>query len=357
MKKTLIALAAVASTAAFAQSSVTIDGFVTLGIENVDALSVSKGDDTAGNTAPAGTVVKTNGSSKLNAANGANQLRFRGTEDLGGGLKANFTLAQRFSPESGLNDGSKNGRPTFQGESTVGLSGGFGSVKLGRALTALQGPVNATDPWGTWTVGSTAVLTSNYSTDKNQPDGAGLGRTDGIFYNSPAFGGFSFAATFGFKEAAVAPATPLAAGQGLNTENLISLWGNYANGPLTVAGGYEQNRQDEDITTILGMYNFGAFTLGAGYAQVDLVNGSESKNFNLMAVVPLGAVTVKAGYGQSKLDTATPVDPKTTKFGLGAEYRMSKRTYLYTTVARSKVSTVVNSQSATGFDLGISHSF
>lgn len=341
MKKTLIALAAVAATsAAFAQSSVTIDGFVTLGIENVDGLKVNT---------TTGAVEKTSGVSKLNAANGANQIRFRGTEDLGGGLKATFALAQRFSPESGLNDGTTNGRPTFQGESTVGLAGSFGSVRLGRALTALQGPVNATDPWGTWTVGSTAAFSSGYSTDKNQPDGAGLGRTDGIFYNSPSFNGFSVAATLGLKSAAVTNAN--------NAKNLISLWGSYASGPLMIGGGYEQNRQDDDVTAILGTYNFGAFTLGAGYGKVELVNGTESKNFNLMAVVPLGAVTIKTGYAQTKLETATPIDPKTTKFALGAEYRLSKRTYLYTTVARSKVSTVVNSASGTGFDLGISHSF
>lgn len=57
------------------------------------------------------------------------------------------------------------------------------------------------------------------------------------------------------------------------------------------------------------------------------------------------------------METATPIDPKTTKFALGAEYRLSKRTYLYTTVARTKLATDVNSLSATGFDLGISHSF
>ena len=115
MKKTLIALAAVASTAAFAQSSVTIDGMVSLG------------------------VVKTNDKeAALDSLNGTNQIRFRGVEDLGGGLKANFVLAQRFSPESGGNDGTANGRPTFQGESTVGLSGGFGAVKVGRALHAYQ---------------------------------------------------------------------------------------------------------------------------------------------------------------------------------------------------------------------------
>lgn len=348
MKKTLIALAAVAATgAAFAQSSVTIDGFVTLGVENVDGLSVSTGAGTAGNTAPAGTVVKTNGTSKLNAANGSTQIRFRGTEDLGGGLKANFVLAQRLAPESGLNDGSNNGRPTFQGESTVGLSGGFGSVKLGRALTALQGPVNATDPWGTWTVGSTAYLTNGYSTDKNQPDGAGLGRTDGIFYTSPNFGGLTVGASVGLKSAAVANDN--------NVKNLVSLYASYGAGPLTVAGGYEQNRQKDDVTTVLAVYDFGAFKAGAGYGKVDLEAGGGNKNFNVMAAVPMGAVTLKTGYAQSKADRA--IDSKLTKLAVGAEYSMSKRTYLYTTVARTKVSTAVNSQSATGFDVGVSHAF
>jgi len=344
MKKTLIALAAVAATsAAFAQSSVTIDGFVTLGVENVDTLSAD---------AATGVVTKANGTSKLNAANGANQLRFRGTEDLGGGLKAHFTLAQRFSPESGLNDGTKNGRPTFQGESTVGLSGGFGGIKLGRALTALGGPINNTDPWGTWTVGSTAALGTGFQSDKNQPDGAGIGRTDGIFYNSPNFGGFTVAATVGLKAAAVTDAN--------NTKNLVSLWANYANGPLTVGGGYEQNRQNDDVTALLAIYDFGAFKLGAGYGKVDLAapvaaNGlTGTKNFNLMAAVPFGAVTLKAGYSQTKADAT--IDTKTTKFALGGEYRMSKRTYLYTTVARSKLS-AVTSGTATGFDLGVSHSF
>lgn len=340
MKKTLIALAAVAATsAAFAQSSVTIDGFVTLGIENADALKVNT------TTAP-GTVEKTSGVSKLNAANGANQIRFRGTEDLGGGLKATFALAQRFSPESGLNDGSTNGRPTFQGESTVGLAGGFGAVKIGRALTAFQGPVNGTDPWGTWTVGSTAFLASGYSSDKNQLDSAGAGRTDGIFYTSPNFSGFTVAATLGLKNAAVANAN--------NTENLISLWASYAAGPLTLAGGYEQNRQDDDVTAVFGIYDMGVVKLGAGYGKVELATGADVKNYNLMAVAPMGAFTLKAGYGNSKASTASA---KTTKFSLGGEYALSKRTYLYTTVARTKVSTVVNSQSGTGFDLGISHSF
>lgn len=105
----------------------------------------------------------------------------------------------------------------------------------------------------------TAAFVSGYSTDKNQPDGAGLARTDGIFYNSPSLTASPWQRPWAWKSAAVTNAN--------NAKNLITLWGSYASGPLMIGGGYEQNRQDDDVTAILGTYNLGAFTLGAGYAS------------------------------------------------------------------------------------------
>jgi predicted porin len=331
MKKSLIALAVLAASgAALAQSSVTLSGTVNLG------------------------VVKTTGASaKLDAANGASQIVFSGSEDLGGGLKANFRLAQRFSPESGWNDGALNSRPTFQGESTVGLSGAFGAVKLGRALTAFGAPINNTDPWGTLTVGSTANLASGYVTDPVANfDGEGAARTDGIFYSSPNFSGFSVAATVGLKNSQ-AGVVATGAAVPAQAKNLISLWGQYANGPLMVGVGYEQNRRDDDITAILGTYDLGMVKLGAGYSQVDTVAiaGTKRKNWNMMATMPFGAVSAKLGYYASK---AEGTGVKTTKVGLGGEYALSKRTYLYTTVGRTKVGAAA---ATTGFDVGVSHSF
>jgi predicted porin len=328
MKKTLIALAAVAATgAAFAQSSVTLDGVVDLGVVRPLA---------------------DNNNTRLDATNGATQIRFRGTEDLGGGLKANFILAQRLSLESGANDGSSNGRPTFQGESTVGLSGGFGSVKLGRALTALQGPINATDPWGTLQLGSTAVLASGYATDPaNNTDGAGLGRTDAIHYNSPKFGGFSGAVGIGFKQQA-SPATEQA-------KNLISLYGSYAAGPLVVGIGNEQNRSDDDITFIHAIYDFGVVRLGAGFSTIDIktptATSFDRNAWNIMAVAPMGAFTIKAAYGVSENDATNVKVMK--KLGLGVDYALSKRTLVYTSLGRDGARTT----NKTGYDIGIRHTF
>jgi len=329
MKKTLIALAVLAASgAAFAQSSVTLSGNVDVGITNALGADKTRVDQ---------------------SGNGANQIVFSGSEDLGGGLKANFRLAQRFSPESGMNDGSAANRPTFQGESTLGLSGGFGAVKIGRALTAFQGPVNSTDPWGTLQQGSVAVLTTGYATDiDNNPGatGGGAGRTDAVFYTSPSFSGFTASVSLGLKDSQSSGTVVTGA------KNLSSLWVSYANGPVMVGGGTEQNRTGLRVTAILATYNLGVAKIGAGFSNLDAVAvGADRKSYNLMVTAPMGKVTLKAGYGQSKLDSATAASIK--KTGIGADYSLSKRTTLYTSIGRDSIRTTA----ATGYEIGIRHTF
>lgn len=348
MKKSLIALAVLGSVAgvAQAQSSVSVYGIA-------DAVLHKDKDASAALTS---------------GGVSGSRLGFKGTEDLGGGLKANFALAQRFSPESGGNDGTANKRPTFQGESTVGLSGGFGSVKLGRALTAFQGPVNMTDPWGTLQVGTTAVLTTGYATDPNgNIDGSGAGRTDAIFYSSPNFSGFSFGLSLGLKTSGTAndltvdadkDGVPDVDGNGdlvqdkvSNTKNLVSLWASYASGPIYIGGGYEQNREDDQITAIVGTYNLGFMTVGAGFSSLDpIASAKDRSSWNLMATAPMGAFLIKAGYGESKVSGSKA---STKKLGLGVDYMLSKRTKVYASFGSDSVKTTNKS----GYDIGIRHTF
>lgn len=343
MKKTLIALAAVASTAAFAQSSVTIDGMVSLG------------------------VVKTNDKeAALDSLNGTNQIRFRGVEDLGGGLKANFVLAQRFSPESGGNDGTANGRPTFQGESTVGLSGGFGAVKVGRALHAYQLGINTTDPFAVAYLASTAGLSAGLFADAStngNKDSGGQGRTDAISYTSPSMGGFVASFAYGPKGS-----------QGAEFgDSYTSLWLSYTGGPLHIAGGAEQTRDGVGKgAAILATYDLGVVKVGAGYgtttvnvariadgSATDLtaptlaVAGNKMKNWNIMAVAPLGATTLKFGYLVAKNDT-TDVDVNK-KLGIGLDYNLSKRTWVYATAFRDSAREFAGSKN--GYELGLRHTF
>ena len=263
-------------------------------------------------------------------------------------MKANFVLAQRFSPESGLADGTSQ-RPTFQGESTVGLSGGFGAVKIGRSLTALQGSVNGTDPYGTLTQASTAVLTSGYATDIDfGASGSGAGRTDAISYNSPAINGFNVGVSIGLKNSASSGTAVVGNG------NLTSVWASYAAGPLMVGGGMEENRTGDKVTAFLATYDLGMAKIGAGTSTVNTVanTGADGKNSNFMVAVPMGALTATLGMANTK---AGGTGAKATKTAVGATYALSKRTNLYSTYGSTKAK--ATNTTTTGFDLGVAHAF
>jgi GBP family porin len=116
MKKTLLALAAIAaSSAAFAQSSVTLYGVVDASLESV------KGDDTV---------------TRVSSDNlASSRLGFKGTEDLGNGLKANFVLESNMKMDTGANGGGST--RFFDRAAWVGVAGGFGELRLGRQDTSI----------------------------------------------------------------------------------------------------------------------------------------------------------------------------------------------------------------------------
>jgi predicted porin len=243
--------------------------------------------------------------------------------------------------------------------SKVGLSGSFGSVDIGRQLTALQGPIGLSDPWMQETVASTFSLTGvpfvagvggGYWTDKAQPDNAGLGRADVIAYNSPNLSGFSGAVNYAPRRTAVVPG----AGAVNRANNFYSLWGQYAAGPIFVGAGTERNREADKLSAILGSYNFGVAKLMAGYSQVDTVaiTGKKGKNYNFGATAPFGVVLAKVGYGVTEVEGS---GIKIKKAGAGIEYNLSKRTYLYTSGAKFTQTSATAAKTA--FDVGISHSF
>lgn len=100
------------STPAWSQSSVSVGGLLDVG--------VFRDFDHANQL---GTIQRSN-------------VAFLGIEDLGGGLKAAFRLSSRLEMDSGRNEGA-GFKPFWHDESTIGLTGGWGAVRLGRALTAM----------------------------------------------------------------------------------------------------------------------------------------------------------------------------------------------------------------------------
>lgn len=334
-------MTALIATVASAQSNVTLSGQVDVGLINPIGADKVRIDQ---------------------SANGANQIVFSGSEDLGAGLRATFRLAQRFSPESGLNDGTYGNRPTFQGESTVGLAGPFGTVRLGRALTALRGPVDNTDPWGTLQQASVAVVSTGYaSSPDNQSvtyttgyvgaetrSGAGAGRIDGIHYVSPSFSGFTGALTYAPKSTQITGLTTT------GDHQFTSLWLQYTGGPLVVGLGREENRAGDRITAGQLSYDLGVAKVGATYGVVDLTARTQDrKSFNLGVVAPMGPLAFKFGYGRSKEEGS---EASLKKVGVGLDYALSKRTLVYTSYGRDS-GTATAGSTRSGYDLGVRHTF
>ncbi|MDP3343761.1 MAG: porin [Hydrogenophaga sp.] len=308
MKKTLIALAAVAATsAAFAQSSVTVYGKVDMGISNA-----------IGNATKAQT--------GLNEASGS-RLGFRGTEDLGGGLKANFILEHRFKPDTG----AESTPGTFWvGRSIVGLSGGFGKVDFGRDYSAAFWTALGADVFGYDGVANNAAATSA-STNP-----ARLANV--ISYSSPSMGGFMAQGSYAFKETAAA-----------GVKNATSVRLAYAAGPLSASVAASKNHNNTDYSAFGAAYDFGMAKANLLISKGENVAGADIDGMTLGLVVPMGAVTLKASYATLEVGNVKTVS----QLGLGARYALSKRTDVYTSYARNSKATV----DKTGFEIGLQHNF
>jgi predicted porin len=380
MKKTLIAVAALAAVgAASAQSSVTLFGVV-------DAtLAVGKGS-IADRTR------------LQNSGYNSSRLGFRGTEDLGGGLAASFWLEAGFnnddgggqatntnnqlggSPTAGGTDFTGGAVPnggqglTFNRRSTVSLSGGFGEIRLGRDYTPNFNVITAYDPFGTNGVGTTNTL-NGISTASTSGGGlnpaVAVRASNGIGYFLPAnLGGFNGQAVYYFGENAKTGAATEDDGNG------YGLRLGYAAGPVSVAFGYNNVKYaagDTKSFSLGGSWDFGVARLMAQYVRdrIDAVAGAgdiTGKGWLIGGLVPVGAGEIRASFSQYQAEeTGFADEPKSRKIALGYVHNLSKRTALYTTYARVRNSNGANqalngsttaaNASSSGWDLGIRHSF
>jgi predicted porin len=356
MKKSLMALAFLGAFAgvAHAQTAVQIYG-------TVDAGFIKRSDQT------------------LNIGKRAsNTLGFKGTEELGNGLKALFQLEMRYEPDTGTTEATN--RPLFQGQSRVGLQGDFGMVRLGRGQTPFQETVGAFEPWhGLPTPAGfyTDLTVAGYNSQPLDPAGSSNNRfSNGFWYNSPAnlWGGFQINAAVATKEAnggaaIIGNGIPAAPQYGPNSEasaNPFSVSTTYNNGPVAAMLAYERNAIETKVWSLGGAFNvIPDLKLMATYTRQDqghvLAFNPRTKAWVLGATYTMGPGKLLAGYGQKHPDGLT----KTKQMSLGYEYSLSKRTYLYLDASRKKDSSNQNvfpRPTATGatfnhYDVGVNHSF
>jgi predicted porin len=337
MKKTLIALAALAATGAFAQSTVTLSGTMDIGLENVNQYA----------------------SQIQTSRNGTTNFTLAGTEDIGGGLKARFFVSTSF--DSSFSNAAATDKqdgayaipaaPTAPASATqignngmfVALDGGFGSVIAGRPKSVIydmaqiaNGTKGVSGFAGTSTVSFANVYTAN-----------------ALQYVSPTFGGFSAALEYNAAEA-------------LDATSGASLGLKYANGPLTLTAVQSNQKSTVAIPAATVDYSAKVSQFAASYdfnvAKVFLTTQNEIQSTTAAQVlgvtVPVGAAgQVWAQYG-SKVkahgDTQTII-------GLGYKHNLSKRTQLYVNYG-SRNDAAVTGAAATagsnaGYGLGLTHNF
>lgn len=292
----------------------------------------------------------------------SNTLGFKGTEDLGNGLKALFHLEIRYEPDTGTLE--RTDRPLFQGQSRVGLQGDFGMVRIGRGLTPYQETIGAFDPWhavpnqgGFYT----DLTVAGYNSQPLDRSGTGNNRwANAFWYNSPVVSGFQLNAAIATKEgnggSVIGRGTPAFPQYPVGAEasaNPFSVSATYNNGPAALMLGYERNAIETKVMSVGASFMVTPELKLMGTAtRQDQENtvfvNPKTKAWVLGANYALGPGKVLAGYGQKDPDGQV----KTKQMSLGYEYSLSKRTYLYIDASRRKAQNSVNY-----YDLGVNHSF
>ncbi|EKS9911438.1 porin [Burkholderia multivorans] len=340
MKKTLIAGASVAALFApvvHAQSAVTLYGLIDAGIAYTN---------------------NANGASQWRMTSGTingSRIGFRGTEDLGGGLKALFVLENGFNANNGAlgQDGKLFGRHAY-----VGLThDAYGTLTLGRqydTMVDFVAPLSAT-------AGDFGDAGFAHPFDNDNLNHS-LRINNAVKYTSPTVAGFKVGAMYAFSNAT-----------NFGANRAYSAAVSYTSGPLKLAGAYLQMNGTKGTTSAsagatdaaeakgvnqggwsIGAdrmrsygggigYTFGPATVGFVYTRAQYDNtgafGSTGQiafnNFDVnlrYALTPafsLGAAYVYTDASVSNPDSRHGTDPKWHQVDLQAVYKLSRRTDVY----------------------------
>lgn len=304
------------------------------------------------------------GKDRVTEPNGGPATRWglRGSEDLGGDLRAKFVLEQGVGIDTGTVSTVSGSREGFNRAAWIGLAGRFGEARLGRMLTAydaFRGSNNQLWDAGfaatgqVWSAGSTAagglpaINGSDYLARGNNT----------AYYRTPQWG-------------PVLASLSVSAGEGATTATasprLITGHAEYASGPLRWGVSF----QDEKYTTGLNRfrmaaarYDFGVARVVGNYQRQDdrrVVGGQASDEYQVGVDAPLGDVRVAVGYAKAitrngagaKLVDADGV-------ALMAIYDLSKRTSLYAAARKVSVGRSDGSKTfeQTRHGVGITHNF
>ena len=357
MKKSLVALAALAAVgAASAQSSVTLYGHLDLGMAYK---KTTQGAATSKTTQLAG----------AQGTRNANRLGVRGTEDLGGGLKANFNIETNMNPDlAGTTFGTTR-------TAMLQLQGAFGSATIGTYLNSLE------DVRRGYSATIADVAGGNVLENIHGANVRGLAARseNAIGYRSPSFGGLDFRIDTTHEKtelnSAVNKATGFIAGVGYNNgpvSALLALGQAKLQAPAALVPPVAATNAKVSDVAFAMRYDLGMavpyfqFENSKSTGVVAATTEVKARTYQLGSRFPMGAFTPFIAVSGGKIET-TPAGGatamlKTGGFQVGTTYGLSKRTLVYAVVGNDKniAKALVGGAGDTkrnGYALGLVHLF
>ncbi len=347
MRKTQVALAAlalVASTAALADG-VTIYGTLEGAVAN-----------TSGN------------GSYFSGAGGwvaGNNIGFKGSEDLGGGLKANFDLQAGLDLNGYANNGgatyggtstSQNGAGLFSRQASVGLSSGeLGSINLGRQLSPFVLNHATTGTLGNGHFFVNRLILGGGVAAPGTLVYEGFWVDNAITYATPNIGGWTASIMQQMKNGNTNGSVPA----GATNDKYMSLAANGNVAGINVGLAYDNRSETYKTYALNANTKLGSINVAGSYMSSKPQASADINSFSLEAGYDLtDALTVMAQYGENNAATKQRIA------AISARYALSKRTFAYASYLDGKnVNTSFDTRSETATTgsnttvVGVAHSF
>jgi predicted porin len=286
---------------------------------------------------------------------------FKGSEDLGGGLRAEFALTGFFRGDTG-SSGRFNGDNLFSRDANVGLAGSFGKLQVGRGMAPNFLPTILFNPFGDSFTFSPLVVHADMTGSGawgGATNAADTGWSNQVVYTTPKFGGLTANLHYQAGEAA-----------GSTSTNNVGANLLYFSGPVGLTAFYHDTDVSNPNPAVLankqktvfvgGSYDFKVVKLAAtaqrnkNESATTGARTSTDKTYSLGAWVPAGGGNVLAAYAKTKRDLASAPDLTRDTFSLGYDYFLSKRTDVYAIAMNDKIT---GYDRETSYGLGIRHRY
>jgi predicted porin len=347
MKKSLLAVAVAAALPAFAQaqSSVTLFGILDASVEYSDAQ--------ANASVIGGTLQEGDAGLRLNSGHqSGSRFGVRGTEDLGGGLRAIFTIEHRLDISTGDTQGGQiflipgatnaaTNNKFWNGQAWVGLSGGWGQLTAGRQYSPIFWSAIPSDFTGYGFYNNWAAFSG---TNLGGATTQGAFRIDNsLAYKSPTFGGLTVYAMYAFGENLTNSATTGA--DVVGTGDMMGIAAGWQLGGLYLSAGFHSFdvkqftgatvANVEDVMLVSATYKFTNFGLSVGYSNINIALATSTPAisnilFSAFANIGPGTLFINGAIAESSdFPAATARNDSGLQLGVAYSMPISKRTNWY----------------------------